>query len=242
MMDDVVGLVLAQVISKLGLGPSSFHAITIVRPIVVSIDLGLSVLLTCRYLVKPVSSLICGPGAAAVMRAIQKKPDEAVLIAHTALLSGIMAASSYAGTSNLFAAYLAGASISWYYSEVAQPGDVEKRERIAVAQSTATGSVQHAAHNESHITKNEIREVPNDGTDRSEQLDTPGVASTGAIQEADGQNLRTKQPQGLLSGAFIYKEYIEQPVARILNPFFFASADKIHLCWVKALTACVRLQ
>ena len=243
MMDDVVGLVLFQVISKIGSGPSSFHAITtIVRPIVVSIGLGLFVLLTCRYLIKPVSSLICGSGAAAVMRAIRKKPDEATLIAHTALLFGIVAASSYAGTSNLFAAYLAAVSISWYYSEVTQPGDVEKCERIEVTQSTTTGSVHHATHNDSHTTKNEKREVPNDGTDRGEQLDSPGIASTGAIKEADGQNFRTKQPQGFISGAFIYKEYIEQPVARILKPFFFASADKIHSSWVEALTACVRLQ
>lgn len=117
MMDDVVGLVLVEVISKLGSGPSSFHAITVVRPIFVSIGLVLFVLLTCRYLVKPISLLIGGPGSSAVMRAIRKQPDGATLVAQTTLLFGIVAAASYAGTSNLFAAYLAGASISWYVSE-----------------------------------------------------------------------------------------------------------------------------
>ncbi len=160
------------------------------------------------------------------MRAIQKQPSEAPLIAHTALLFGIVASASYAGTSNPFAAYLAGASISWYYSEVVQPGDVGNRERIEVTQSTVTGSVQYAAHSESDITKNEKRNTPDDGTVRDEQLNTPGPVSTRAIQEPDGQSRRTKWPQGFLSGASIYKKYIEQPVARILKPFFFVSADE----------------
>ena len=113
MIDDLVGLVvLVEIISKLGSGPSSFHAITVVRPIFVSIGLVLFVLLTCRYLVKPISLLIGGPGSSAVMRAIRKQPDKATLVTHTTLLFGIMAAASYAGTSNLFAVYNAGASIS----------------------------------------------------------------------------------------------------------------------------------
>ena len=228
MMDDVVGLVLVQVISKLGSSPSSFTAITLVRPIIVSIGLALFVLLTCRYLVKPVSSFICGPWSSAAMRAIQKQSSEAPLIAHTALLFGIVAAASYAGTSNLFAAYLAGASISWYYSEVVQPGDVGNRERIEVTQSTVTGSVQYAAHSESDITKNEKRSIPNDETARDGQLNTPGLVSTGAIQEPDGQSRRKKSPQGFPSGASVYKKYIEQSVARILKPFFFVSADETH--------------
>lgn len=53
MVGDVVGLVLGQVISKLGSGPSSFHAVIAVRPIVVSIRLALFLLLTCCSLVRP---------------------------------------------------------------------------------------------------------------------------------------------------------------------------------------------
>ena len=43
------------------------------------------------------------------MRIVRRQPDEAVLIAHTVLLFGLVAAASFVGTSNLFAAYLAGA-------------------------------------------------------------------------------------------------------------------------------------
>ena len=53
----------------------------------------------CRYLVKPVFSLIRGRDSSAVMRVVRRHPDEAVLIAHTGLLTGLVAAASYAGTS-----------------------------------------------------------------------------------------------------------------------------------------------
>ena len=223
MMDDVVGLVLVQVISKLGSGSFSFHPVTVARSIGVSIGLAVFMLLTCRYLVKPIFSLICGPGSSAVMRAIRKQPNEATLIAHTALLFGLVAAASYAGTSNLFAAFLAGASISWYDSEVVQPGNVEKTEHIEAAQSTATGLIQQTAHDE--IRKNEKWETADDGTDRvCEQLGPLAVISTQAVLESIRQSHKTERA----GGTSTYKKYIEQPVARFLKPCFFVSANKIR--------------
>lgn len=73
----------------------------------------------------------------------------------------------------------------------AQPGDVEKSERIEVTQSVVRGSVQQAAHNQSSITANESRNAPDDRTDRGEQLDISGVAITQAIQEPDRRNRKT---------------------------------------------------
>ena len=224
MLDDVVGLVLVQVISKLGSDPSSVHAITVVRPIVVSIGLALLVLLVCLYLVKPVASLIDGPGFTAVMRAIDKQPDEATLIAHAALLFGTVAAASYAGTSNLFAAYLAGASISWYYSEVAQAEEVDKNGHTEVPQPMATESIQRAIHSEGNVAKTERRNTLADGMDKGAHLNSPGVPSTQASQEHYGQAAKERRSQDSLKRASIYRKYIEQPVARILKPFFFASA------------------
>ena len=224
MMDDVVGLVLVQVISKSGLGPSSFHAITVVRPIAVSVGLGLSVLLACVYLVKPFSSSISVPSSSAAMHFIWKHPDEGTLIAHTSLLFGMVAAASYAGTSNLFAAYLAGASISWYSSEVVQPRDVNKNDRMEMTHPMATGSVQRAAHSEDTGAKIENRNTLTDLIDRGAQLDTSGASSTQASPDPEGRKGEKKQVQGSLRGVTIYKKYMEQPVARVLKPFFFASA------------------
>ena len=217
MMDDVVGLVLVQVISRLGSDPSSAHVLTVavVRPIAVSVGLALFVLLTCRYLVKPVSSLIYGSDSA-LMRVFRKQPDEVALISHTVLLFGSVAAASYAGTSNLFGAYLAGASIGWYYSEVAQPRDSENSQYIEMTQPTATVPVQQAAHNKGCNNKNEKRNGLGHETDH-------------AFQEPGGQNRKIERTQRSLSGASVYKKYMEQPVARILKPFFFASANTIRV-------------
>ena len=232
MMDDVVGLALVQVISKLGSISSSLHAITVVRPIFVSIGLAISVLLMCRYLVRPISIWIRGPDSSAVTRAIRMHPTEATLIVHTALLFGIVAAASYAGTSTLFAAYLAGTSISWYYSEVAQSIKVEAAKLTDVTQSRANEPVQQAAHNENNATKNEKRNTSDIGIDRDEQLDTPEVANTQEAREPVEQNCETVWAQGSLNGALIYEEYIEQPLARVLKPLFFASADDILVFWI----------
>ena len=229
MMDDVVGLVLVQVISKLGSNSSSIHPITVVRPIAVSIGLILFVVLTCRYMVKPVFSLIHGIGSSAVMRIVRKQPDEAVLIAHTALLFGLVAAASYAGTSNLFAAYLAGASISWYDTEVAQRDKVGKNERIEAVQSTTTSSVQQAGHNKHSSAENEKLNTPAHGTDTGTQLGTPAVAGTLSFQEPARKHLEIQRAGSSWSGASIYKKYIQQPVATILKAFFFVSTDLIYL-------------
>ena len=214
MMDDVVGLVMVQVISRLGSSPSS-HLITaaVLRPIAVSVGLTLFVLLTCRYLVKPISSLIGGSASSAVMHVLSKQ--EAALVLHTALLFGFVAAASYAGTSNLFAAYLAGASIGWYDSEVAQPCDIGNSKDIEVTQSMATVLVQQAAHDEGRSNKSEKRNSRGDDTENKSR-------------EPGGQNGTIARTQSPLSGASIYKKYVEQPVARILKPFFFVSANKIN--------------
>ena len=242
MMDDVVGLVLVQVISKLGSDSSSIHPITVLRPIAVSIGLVLFVVLICRYLVKPISSLICGRDSSAVMRIVRRQPDEAVLIAHTILLLGLVAAASYAGTSNLFAAYLAGASISWYDTEVAQRDQVEKNERIEALQSKTASSLQKAGHNECTSAEIEKLSIPAHGTDTGKQLGTPAVADTLSFQKPAGQHLEIERARRSLSGASIYEKYIQQPVATILKAFFFVSTNMIHLLRLYVLILGNRLQ
>lgn len=142
------------------------------------------------------------------------KKQEAALLSHTALLFGYVAAASYAGNSNLFAAYRAGASIGWHDSEVAQPCDIEGSGDVEAIQSTATILVQHAAHNES-------------GGNNSEKRNNLGNDTDHASQELGGQNRTIARNQSSLSGASVYKTYIEQPDARILKPFFFVSANEI---------------
>lgn len=124
-----------------------------------------------------------------------------------------MAAASYAGIPNLFAAYLAGASISWYDTEV--------------------------AHNSA---ENEKLNSPAHGIDTGKQLGTPGVAGTLSFQQPAGRHLKIERAGSSLSGASIYKRYIQQPVATILKAFFFVSTNMIHLLRLWVLIVGNRLQ
>ncbi|KAK8204658.1 Sodium/hydrogen exchanger family-domain-containing protein [Phyllosticta capitalensis] len=120
MMDDVVGLVMVQVISNLGGSSSSFDATTVIRPVFVSLAFAVLTPLVCRFIVKPATVFL--------NRRREKEPNgmlEKMLshqhtpfAIHTALLFALVAGGSFAGTSNLFTAYIAGACISWWDTEI----------------------------------------------------------------------------------------------------------------------------
>lgn len=116
MLDDVVGLVMVQIISNLGAAGASFDAITVVRPIGVSLAFAIVVPLFCWLTAKPLRQRFGSLSARWTSSATVK--SQVAFVVHTTILISSVVASSYAGTSNLFAAYLAGASISWYDSEV----------------------------------------------------------------------------------------------------------------------------
>ncbi|RAK73092.1 cation:proton antiporter [Aspergillus fijiensis CBS 313.89] len=111
MLDDVVGLVMVQIITNLGGGGGdSFSAVTVIRPIFVSLAFGVGVVLVCRFGVTPTLRVLFMhrdkfPNAA--------KTVQFAFLAYTCLLVGLVAGATYAGTSSLFAAYLAGVSATW---------------------------------------------------------------------------------------------------------------------------------
>jgi len=103
MMDDVVGLVMIQVVGNLGSGGVDGEAIA--RPVGASLGLllvvvagGWGVEKGCRE--RFTAGKCTGVGF--------------VFLAHATLLIGLIAAASYAGTSVLFAAFLAGAVSTWW--------------------------------------------------------------------------------------------------------------------------------
>lgn len=114
MMDDVIGLVMVQIISNLGEQSTSFNAAVVVRPLLVSVAFAVAAPLLCAFVALPVTSWL--------NRRREEKPtgyvnrvldlQETAFVFHTLILVGYVAGASYAGTSNLFAAYIAGASIS----------------------------------------------------------------------------------------------------------------------------------
>jgi hypothetical protein len=122
MMDDVVGLIMVQVISNLG-ETSSFDAVTVVRPIFVSLGLATVLPLVCRFVVLPVTRGIVklreAKPASSLNRVLCKELTSLTL--YTATLVAIVAGATYAGSSALLGAYIAGAIISWWDAVAPQP-------------------------------------------------------------------------------------------------------------------------
>ncbi|KAJ5646103.1 Sodium/hydrogen exchanger family-domain-containing protein [Penicillium lividum] len=112
MLDDVVGLVMIQVISNLGdIASTSFNPVTVIRPVFVSVGFAVGTLIVCTFVLGPIIQKFLAMAA--------KVPDfvmtmQFAFLSQTVLLVGIVAAASYAGTSSLFAAYLAGVIVSWF--------------------------------------------------------------------------------------------------------------------------------
>ncbi|KAJ5924011.1 hypothetical protein N7466_008198 [Penicillium verhagenii] len=144
MLDDVVGLVMIQVISNLGdTGATSFNPITVIRPVFVSIGFALGTFLVCAFCL--------GPTIKKILTAKNKIPEFVTTMQfgflwHTGLLVGIVAGASFAGTSSLFAAYLAGVIVSWFDGLAAGSNDAV---------------VADASHSvETHLQDLQVKEVP----------------------------------------------------------------------------------
>lgn len=113
MLDDVVGLIMVQVISNLGKG--EIRPLTVLRPIIVSVALVLVLLLTCRFLISPLVTVANTKlqKMTSVRSSLHAVGQYAKISLHLSLLLGFVVGASFAGTSNLFAAYLAGAVVCW---------------------------------------------------------------------------------------------------------------------------------
>ncbi|KAF2480325.1 Sodium/hydrogen exchanger family-domain-containing protein [Neohortaea acidophila] len=193
MMDDVVGLIMVQVISNLGGSSSDLNAITIVRPVLVSIAFAVIIPLVCLYVAKPMLLRFRirpaeGPGEAGRLRHLLSS-RQALFMIQTVLLLASVTGATYAGTSNLFAAYIAGAVITW-------GGDLYST-RMKPAATTTTS--KPAART---------------------QGSTVAAGDTTPPATAKEQN---EERTNDLSGTAVYTRYYSQVVDYVLQPMFFAS-------------------
>lgn len=178
MMDDVVGLVMVQVISNLGGSEGGISAVTIVRPVIVSIAFAVSAPVICKFIVRPTTLWLNKKRVAAPQSRLNRllTTCSAAWTIHTLTLLGFIAGSTYAGTSNLYAAYIAGTCISWWDASVSHP--------ILDASDSASQPAQ-----------------PEDSS------------------AAETSSPATREPS--FSGLHTFEKYYEQPLERILGPFFF---------------------
>ncbi|EMD84956.1 hypothetical protein COCC4DRAFT_45728 [Bipolaris maydis ATCC 48331] len=219
MMDDVVGLVMVQVISNLG--GSNFSWVVVVRPVLVSVAFALVVPVACLFIARPVTIQINKyreTHSDETLENLLRKPQTAFVL-HTLLLVGLVVGATYAGTSNLFAAYVAGASISWWDSEVAHP----------VVKTTVQGA---AAVGEKSTMPTDPSPEPSNGSQGSDEIQNSMQSTSTSKAEEAPQDPSETQPvetsstfngDEATSGSAIYHRYYHPAVSKILQPFFFAS-------------------
>lgn len=197
MLDDVVGLVMVQIISNLGGGTSSFNVVTVIRPLFVSIGFALGVFILCAFCFKPI-----------LKRALNMRGNlpqfmgtmQFAFLAQTSVLVGLVAGATYAGTSSLFAAYLAGVITSWFDGLAADICGINtnKAHNMPVSESGVLGEQTTSEQSTSQDLSNNS---------------TPDTRQTHPCRP------HIKVPTGIE----VYEKYYREPVNRILLPLFFVS-------------------
>ncbi|KAH9872821.1 hypothetical protein J1614_005215 [Plenodomus biglobosus] len=221
MMDDVVGLVMVQVISNLG--GDNFSWVTVVRPVLVSIAFAAVLPIVCLCIVRPLTLRLnkyreVHPGAR--LNTLLLKP-QTVFFGHTFLLIGLVSGATYAGTSNLFAAYIAGASISWWDSELPHPTALLEKPSPTASNSKKTGPDSHALHEPSGAQS--TADVPSKNAVTS-PLNQANRSNGGAMETPQLDHVSNARPQERdTCGSVIYQRYYHSAVSKILQPLFFAS-------------------
>jgi hypothetical protein len=144
---------------------------------------------------------------AAGLDAVLQRSQTAFTI-HTLILVGLVTGATYAGTSNLFAAYIAGTASSWWDSEVPHPAPKPK----------STGTLPEEKTDDATIGTPSGSATPNN----------PGAVTT-STPEAKSSKTGTAMPSSIKNevdetgGSTIYEHYYHPAVSKILQPFFFAS-------------------
>lgn len=219
MMDDVVGLVMVQVISNLG--GVNFSWIVVVRPVLVSIAFAVFVPIFCLLVLKPVTLRMNGYREAHPTGGLDRlfRRSQTAFALHTALLIGLITGATYAGTSNLFAAYVAGAIISWWDSDLPHPDTDRATQAVSAPERKHPISTEDSAC-VSHR---------NPGLGGVE--DPVQTSPTTRLKDKDSQVPETDSSHSPISsndsedtsGPAIYHRYYHHAVSKMLQPIFFAS-------------------
>ncbi|EQL00756.1 sodium/hydrogen exchanger family protein [Ophiocordyceps sinensis CO18] len=207
-MDDVVGLVMVQVISNLGQSDTSFSAATVVRPLMASLAFTVFTPLVCVFVAKPVTLWLISRRAKkpSGLLNVTLRTTGAAFVIQTLVLLGCIAGATYAGTSNLLAAFAAGAAINWWDSDASLSGPHSASPPTQPATRPATSpSTETALRNTSGC-------LP-------EKQDVGGGDTTAPRCPSEAKTETVSRNSGLE----IYDKFYAAPVDRVLRPFFFAS-------------------
>ncbi|KIW20982.1 hypothetical protein PV08_01561 [Exophiala spinifera] len=211
MLDDVVGLIMVQVITNLGSHSGDFAASTLLRPILVSLGFAILLPLFCKFVSIPACK-IWSKSKLPFPRWWDKvnKQNSLSLLYSTGVLIALVSAATYAGTSALFAAYLAGVFLSWFDEQI---GDVERT-------GSADGAKQQSISDSEKINPNhaDLQPCPSSRLPPPPPEEGHAKSETARSAEHPGGYIRLNGPSMCM-----YDQYYSPVVERILKPLFFGS-------------------
>ena len=195
MLDDVVGLVMVQIISNLGGTASSFDSLTVIRPVFVSTGFAVGLFLLCAFLFKPMLKMILSKK---LKTPHSMRSMHVAFLYHTGLLVGLVAGATFAGTSSLFAAYLAGVIVTWLDGLIAESSSPSRE----ASSGTSRTDQLNSATDENRDSSSRRR---------------------GRQPQASSESCMRTQHGKAPTGKEVYEKYYKQPVGCILTPLFFVS-------------------
>ena len=127
MMDDIVGLIMVQVIANFGSSPS-LDAVTVIRPVFVSLAFAVLLPLACQFIALPATRFLASKREHNPDSLLSKclQHELLALAIHSCTLVSMVAGATYAGSSSLLGAYIAGAMTSWWDVAAPHPWSGEK--------------------------------------------------------------------------------------------------------------------
>ncbi|KAK1573414.1 sodium/hydrogen exchanger family protein [Colletotrichum navitas] len=202
MMDDVVGLIMVQVVSNLGGGSGEFGAVAVVRPVLASLGFATLVPAACAFVVAPATRRLNAMREKSPSSKLNEllRLRQTALVIHTCWLFGLVVGGTFAGTSSLLAAYIAGATISWWDSEVPHLAARADNENKAPAAGTSSKM-----------------------DDTKAVKDDPSAEASATTSSTADAAPRVREPNVYNSCVEVYEHYYGKAVEKVLKPFFFAS-------------------
>lgn len=201
MLDDIVGLIMVQIVSNLGEG--SFTAVTVIRPVFVSIGMIVVLILVCWLIVLPLTIKLNKYREKDIDSTFNKIVGrrEITFAIHTLLLIGFTTGATYAGASNLTAAFICGAAISWWDEEVPHFKPKYKK-----CETSISNIIEEHSEN---INETTIARI---------------VGEIAALERSmSNLEIPVSRVGFHFDGIYIFEKYYWEIMHKILRPFFFAS-------------------
>ncbi|KAF2169182.1 hypothetical protein M409DRAFT_52462 [Zasmidium cellare ATCC 36951] len=225
MMDDIVGLVMSGIISNLGKS-SDFSPVTVIRPVLVSVAFAVILPLILLFLIQPLTKR--------GVRFIQSRKESrlhrllstegAALAFHTLVLLALVTGASYAGTSVLFAAYLAGASSTWWDSLcldcIRESDSAQRKPKNATSSSKGKGRANVSSNSKTKKPQSSSSEC--DEPQRITQNGATESNNTAGQKQLQSSQVSVENP-AFIRGTQIFEKYYHPALQFVLKPFFFAS-------------------